>query len=191
MNNSRNRSITMRTRQQGVVLFIALIVLVAMTLAGLAIMRSVDTSTLVSGNVAFRQAALSSGDRGLDAAFTWLKANAITGVLNANSFPDGYYATAYVPVDWTDSTAWNNAKVVGTDANGNAVSYVISRLCANLGPYDATCASGGSVGGTKNNFDVGTNAWTSPPVIYFRVTVRVNGPRSTLSVVQSNIAIQM
>jgi type IV pilus assembly protein PilX len=191
MNNSRNRSVTMRTRQQGVVLFIALIVLVAMTLAGLAIMRSVDTGTLVSGNVAFRQAALSSGDRGLDAAFTWLKNNSITGALNANSFPDGYYATAYVPADWTDSTAWNNAKLVGTDANGNTVSYVISRLCANLGPYDATCASGGSVGGTKNNFDVGTNAWTSPPVIYFRVTVRVDGPRSTLSIVQSNIALQM
>jgi type IV pilus assembly protein PilX len=191
MNNSRNRSITMRARQQGVVLFIALIVLVAMTLAGLAIMRSVDTGNLVAGNVAFRQAALSSADGGFDTAFTWLKANVTTGALDNNSFPNGYYATAYVPVDWTASSAWNNAKVVGTDANGNAVSYVISRLCANLGAYDATCASGGTAGGTKNNFDVGSNAWTSPPVIYFRVTVRVDGPRSTLSIVQSNIALQM
>ena len=191
MNNRCSRFITMRTHQQGVVLFIALIVLVAMTLAGLAIMRSVDTTNLVSGNVAFRQAALSSGDRGFDDAFTWLKANVTTGALNNNSFPNGYYATAYVPVDWTVSSAWNNAKVVGTDANGNAVSYVISRLCANLGPYDATCASGGSVGGTKNNFDVGANAWTSPPVIYFRVTVRVDGPRSTLSIVQANVSLQM
>jgi Tfp pilus assembly protein PilX len=181
----------MRARQQGVVLLIALIVLVAMTLAGLAIMRSVDTGNLVSGNVAFRQAALSSGDGGLDAAFTWLKTNSITGVLNNNSYPDGYYATVYAPTDWTVSSAWANAKVVGTDANGNSVSYVISRLCTNLGPYDANCASGGSVGSTKNNFDVGQNAWTSPPVIYFRVTVRVDGPRSTLSIVQSNVAIQM
>ena len=191
MNNRRNWSIAMKARQQGVVLFIALIVLVAMTLAGLAIMRSVDTSNLVSGNVAFRQAALSSGDGGLDTAFTWLKNNSITGVLNNNSFPDGYYAIVYNPADWTVASAWANAKVVGTDANGNSVSYVISRLCTNLGPYDANCASGGSVGSTKNNFDVGTNAWTSPPVIYFRVTVRVDGPRSTLSIVQSNIAIQM
>jgi type IV pilus assembly protein PilX len=191
MNNRRNWSTTMKARQDGVVLFISLIVLVAMTLAGLAIMRSVDTGNLVSGNVAFRQAALSSGDRGLDTAFTWLKNNSTTGVLNNNSFPDGYYAITYNPTDWTVTSAWANAKVVGTDANGNSVSYVISRLCTNLGAYDATCASGGSAGGTKNNFDVGTNAWTSPPVIYFRVTVRVDGPRSTLSIVQSNIAVQM
>ena len=191
MSKRLDLSAPMGRRQQGVVLFIALIVLVAMTLAGLAIMRSVDTGNLVSGNVAFRQAALSSGDRGIDTAFTWLKSNVTTGLLNNNSFADGYYATVYNPTDWTAASAWTNKKVVGTDANGNTVSYVVSRLCANLGPYDGTCASGGTVGGTKNNFDVGTNAWKSPPVIFFRVTVRVDGPRSTLSIVQSNIAIQM
>ena len=36
-------------RQSGVVLFIALIVLVALSLAGLATMRSVDTAALVAG----------------------------------------------------------------------------------------------------------------------------------------------
>ena len=85
MSKKLDLSAPMGRRQQGVVLFIALIVLVAMTLAGLAIMRSVDTGNLVSGNVAFRQAALSSGDRGIDTAFTWLKSNVTTGVLNNNS----------------------------------------------------------------------------------------------------------
>jgi type IV pilus assembly protein PilX len=191
MSKRLDLSPAMGRHERGVVLFIALIVLVAMTMAGLAIMRSVDTGNLVSGNVAFRQAALSSGDRGFDAAFTWLKANATTGVLDGNSATDGYFAVFNNPTDWTDSSAWTTQKVVGTDANGNTVSYVIHRLCTALGHYDANCASGGSAGSTKNNFDVGTNAWTSPPVIYFRVTVRVDGPRSTLSIVQSNVAIQM
>jgi Tfp pilus assembly protein PilX len=39
-------------RQRGVMLIIALIVLVAMTMAGIAMMRSVDTATIVAGNIA-------------------------------------------------------------------------------------------------------------------------------------------
>ena len=46
------RHASCRSGQSGVVLFIALIVLVAMTLAGIAIMRSVDTGVAISGNVA-------------------------------------------------------------------------------------------------------------------------------------------
>ena len=54
MNRAHRRR---RTRaQQGVILFIALIVLVAMSLAGIALMRSVDTNVLIAGNLAFRQA---------------------------------------------------------------------------------------------------------------------------------------
>ena len=41
-------------KQRGTMLIIALIVLVAMTLAGIATMRSVDTATVMAGNIAFR-----------------------------------------------------------------------------------------------------------------------------------------
>jgi Tfp pilus assembly protein PilX len=54
-----------RRAQQGVVLFIALIVLVAMSLAGIALMRSVDTNVLIAGNLAFRQGATMAGDWGI------------------------------------------------------------------------------------------------------------------------------
>src|SRR5438876_4723947 len=46
------------SRQRGVVLFIALIVMVAMSLAAIALMRSVDTTSAVIGNLAFRQASI-------------------------------------------------------------------------------------------------------------------------------------
>ena len=54
--------------QQGAMLIIALIVLVAMSLAGIAMMRSVDTGTLVAGNIAFKQSSLHATDHGLQAA---------------------------------------------------------------------------------------------------------------------------
>ncbi len=45
---------TLPGRQGGAILFIALIVLVAMTLAGIAMWRSVDTALGIAGNMAFR-----------------------------------------------------------------------------------------------------------------------------------------
>jgi Tfp pilus assembly protein PilX len=47
-----------RDRQGGVVLFIALIAMVVLTLGGLALVRSVDTTSSVAGNIAFRQASI-------------------------------------------------------------------------------------------------------------------------------------
>ena len=73
-----------RRDQRGVVLFIALIVLVAMSLAGIAIMRSVDTGNLISGNVAFKQGTLSAADRGVDDAFKYLKDNVQTTNLDTD-----------------------------------------------------------------------------------------------------------
>ncbi|MBI5918849.1 MAG: hypothetical protein HY849_05705 [Nitrosomonadales bacterium] len=61
-------------RQRGVVLLIALIVLVAMTLAGIGMMRSVDTGTLVAGNLAFKQSTTQAGDRGTNDGYNALMA---------------------------------------------------------------------------------------------------------------------
>ena len=50
-------------RQQGVVLYVALIVMIAMMLAGVAMLRSVGTGVGVAGNLAFKQNATLAGDR--------------------------------------------------------------------------------------------------------------------------------
>lgn len=55
-------------KQRGVVLFFALIALVAMSLAAVALIRSVDTSTLIAGNLAFKQATKNSAEAGIEAA---------------------------------------------------------------------------------------------------------------------------
>ncbi|MDD2701398.1 MAG: hypothetical protein PHH36_09195 [Sideroxydans sp.] len=65
----------LRATQRGVVLFFALIALVAMSLAAVALIRSVDTSTIIAGNLAFRQSATAAGDVGIDTAIAWLIAN--------------------------------------------------------------------------------------------------------------------
>jgi Tfp pilus assembly protein PilX len=179
-------------RQSGVVLFIALIVLVAMTLAGIAIMRSVDTGVTIAGNVAFKQSTLSAADRGIDEAFKFLTDNVTTEVLNNNSSGNGYYASVFDPEDWSEDDVWADAKALGEDGAGNNVAYVIHRMCDAAGAYSGVnCAqtpkSGGEVGNSQAIFG---NQFTSTPIVYYRVTVRVQGARETMSIVQSNIGIQ-
>lgn len=54
--------------QRGIVLFIALIVMVLLSLAGVALVKSIDTTTSVTGNIAFRQAALMQANQAIESA---------------------------------------------------------------------------------------------------------------------------
>ena len=192
--------------QRGVILFIALIVLVAMSLAGIALMRSVDTNVLIAGNLAFRQGATMAGDAGIEAARSWLLTNA-AGTTLENDQPGvtngtGYWANWQSNADLYGATSttsddynWNNATVVGTDAGGNEVRYVIHRLCSQAGATTSSsvscvkiAGSGGSTPastGTKGTTSYGSAALPGVSSTYYRVTVRVAGPRSSLSYVQA------
>lgn len=64
------RRIAAPRKQRGVVLLIALIVLVAMTLAAIGMMRSVDTGNVIAGNLAFQQATSQASDAGTSKAFS-------------------------------------------------------------------------------------------------------------------------
>ena len=55
-------------RQRGVVLFIALIAMVVLSLAGVALIRAVDTTGSVAGNIAFREAAAAATNLSLEKA---------------------------------------------------------------------------------------------------------------------------
>jgi len=191
--------------QQGVVLFISLIILVAMTLAGIALMRSVDTGTIIAGNLAFRQNTTYVGDLGVESARAWLTNPATTSAtLWADSTGNGYYATWGATTDLlgndTDpaTTAYNwgtgttSVAVAGTPT-GYTVRYVIHRLCATVGDPalgTATCvkaagtAASGSAG-TQGAASYGTYALGSPVAAVYRVTVQTTGPRNSRSYIQS------
>ena len=154
-------------KQRGVVLFFALIALVVMSLAAVALIRSVDTSTMIAGNIAFKQAATTSGDSGLEAAITALNAaqtsmaNAGISVLNDTGCPSacsnilntsdpsiGYYSNADPSIILTDSSSsgsiWNSGSMpvgTGPDDSGNNIRYIIQRMCrsANQSPSKSNC----------------------------------------------------
>jgi hypothetical protein len=71
------------------------------------------------------------------------------------------------------------------DPAGNQVRYVIHRMCDLAGnPASQNCVStslGGTAGGSKGSVNP---ALPSTSQIYYRITVRVTGPRNTVSYVQ-------
>jgi Tfp pilus assembly protein PilX len=201
-------------RQQGVVLFIALIALVAMTLAGIALVRSVDTSTLIAGNLAFKQNSTALADLGVEAGRTWLIANANTATLNDDSPAQGYYATSQDSLDLTGTITPNNllddVNWDGTNSSAasqaailpdsslpaalrgtSTVSFIIHRLCASNGVLtSAQCATSqqsSSSGSTKGGG--GVKAISGVLQGHYRVTTRVMGPRNTISYVQTIIRL--
>jgi Tfp pilus assembly protein PilX len=193
-------------RQRGVTLFISLIVLVAMTLAAIAMMRSVDTATVVAGNIGFRQSSVSAADQGLQAAYGWLGANIALATISNDATAQGYFSS--VPAgetpDWyLNSASWLNALAIngGTpDAAGNTVSYVIHRLCPvpNCSP-NATCGGVTNVCGqtlsstaiSGEGVDLSApNFFTTPPQTHYRITVRSIGPRNSVAYIQTLMRAQ-
>ncbi|GAB4181419.1 MAG: hypothetical protein Fur0039_26330 [Rhodocyclaceae bacterium] len=186
-----------RARQGGAALFIALIALVFMLLGGLALVRSVDTANLIAGNFSFRRAALQASDAGVEAAFALLDGTIATASADA-AYPAGcspaaptncsYFPTrraldgSGVPVEVGD---WSNLPAT-TLPNGNTYRFVIDRLCKENPPdktkiIDYCIAGQQTVTASKKLF--GFSGGGSAEV-YYRATVRVEGPRNTVTTVQ-------
>jgi type IV pilus assembly protein PilX len=158
----------LRTRraknQRGVVLFFALIAMVVIMLAAVALIRSVDTSTMIAGNLAFKQAATSAGDAGIENAVQFLAATQtamqVAGkdvykdashAFNNTNAATGYYSNADPALSLTTDPVWNaidptltytdsagNSKTIGvTDNVGNTILFVVQRMCrVNYGAND-------------------------------------------------------
>lgn len=204
-----------QSRQRGVVLFFTLIALVVMSLAALALIRSVDTGSMIAGNLAFKQSATTGAEAGIETGVTWLQvtqaANLALNVLNDPAHPfnnddaaNGYYSSFDPDLSMLDSSAakyidWEGGAdnvLVGTDKAGNEIRYVIQRLCrvANTVPTapDADCLY------AADTTDMGSQAVPLPseicntadcPVLgetpQYVITVRIQGPRGTESFVQN------
>ncbi len=83
-----------RSRQRGIALFVALIGMVLLSLAGIALVRSVDTTSAVASNIAFRQASVGPISRAIeDAVYNLFKAPLALRIGQTGHNPArGYYA---------------------------------------------------------------------------------------------------
>lgn len=130
-----------RRAQRGMSLIFALLALLALSVGAVALIRSVDSGTLVLGNLGFKQEATASADRATQAAIDWLSANPT--LLNADSTANGYYATANDNLDATGQLSSMSNRVL-VDWNGDTCRYAsgtVSGSQCSLTPRTVVTAS--------------------------------------------------
>lgn len=185
------------SRQQGIVLFIALIAIVVMSLAAIALTRSYTTAGVISGNLAFQQGSRQAGDAGIEMAFDAMPA--ILAASLESNIPNQYFAlqqpvdTRGVPstINWATVPCRNVSDAarpqVSCDSTGGyLVQYVIDRQCAGALPItdiSRNCLI--EAPKSEGSRASGHAVFTSASKVMYRVTVRVLGPRGTSSLVQA------
>ena len=184
--------------QQGVVLFVALIVLIVMTLAGLGLMRQLGVGTSIAGNVAFKESATAVADRGAEVALQWLSLPATNASLT--SVPDGYDSSWGAGFD-PNAFAWGPGfsitivpplpAALDFAQTGSQTDMVIQRLCAtpNMSSLDPAQRCSDSLVPNPLRSHGGPGYGSTMPAMtpapFYRVTTRVRGPRNTVSVTQT------
>jgi type IV pilus assembly protein PilX len=194
--------------QKGLVLIITLIVLVAMTLAAVALVRSVDTAVLATGNFAFKQQSMGAPERAIEQAIRAIVGDPDTNVtatitnLAADFLAENYYASIQagessptnvvagvpfgVPARLHTIAAYPTGfRSIVMPGTNDTARYVIERQCTAAGPATAAIcnmARGGiaAPGGTTHDENV---AVQDRPT--YRLTVRVDGARNTVTFAQA------
>jgi len=189
----------MPRKQRGIVMFIALIVMVALSLAAIALVRSVDTTNAVIGNLSFRMASILPGNQAVEKAAAALFPNAdIASAIRiadttADYLPENYYAKKRVddprgvPDLLQKKSTFDAAGLtkVTDDSTKTEIRYVIERMCSGTGvpTYDKCdfLLPRTPKGKTSDEFE--------PPdlgqAVFYRVTIRVDGPQNTTSFLQA------
>jgi len=177
--------------QRGVVLFVALIAMVILALAGVALMRAVDTTAGVAGNLAFRNASFPPVNEAIEESINAVfKAKNVSDLLNDDA-DQNYFASIQpnesrqgVPALLQGSYTAMKAAFDGaghinyTDpVSGAEVRWMIERICNDVGAVSLgkcdTLPPKVSQAGTDNKPGI-----PLPPIPLFRITVRADIPNT-------------
>lgn len=184
MNTRKNNHSSRRTgkavshsNQNGVVLFIALIVLIAMSLAGISMMRAADTGTKVAGNLAFRQSASHAADPAGEDSMP-----KIVSVVDSGTVPSAGYSKFDVVQKVSDRN-WAAAQSLPADpATGNSVKYLVDRLCTAGGAGSESCQVTLRLIENMPGSDRGNpNSTNMARLQHFRTIVQVTDPKGQAS----------
>jgi Tfp pilus assembly protein PilX len=190
------KSISHPRYQSGISLLVALVALVLMSLAGIALIRLVDSNALATSNNAFQQSARESTDASVEAARTWIMTPG--NDLTQDKPGNGYYATYTKQIlDFTGNhpnlanrktITWPNGGPTGTDpiqpkclaqdTSDVTPCYIIQRMCDKEGdPTFGTCDQMLSPGGLGTAGGAGSNVNSRQDLILGpRAAASANGP---------------
>ena len=185
--------------QSGFVLIVALIVLGAMALAAVALVKTVDMSTLLARNISFKRDALNRTEIAQQVALSKFLVGGpfVANGTTESNVPSENFSAILLPTDVRGipnvMLATNTFPISGqfnidpsslpaeSKSEGNSTIYVIERMCSAMGPPDKNSCQ-------KNP---PSNAVPPPPTpAFYRVTARTTGPRNAIAYSQTIIVPQ-
>lgn len=199
----------LKTTQRGVSLVITLIAMIAILLIGVAMVRVVDFSGLMTRNLAFREGGIHLTDVGLQyglSALSGLTSTTLDGANKASCTANSTtFSNCYYPVNQDtnsdgipDAIDWSTVSAINvSNSSGYTVKFVIERLCSGTlgtavtdkaGQCQYAIPSSGStttLGGSNKIGSPVFSGLSSTNSIYYRVTSRADGPGSSLSISQT------
>jgi type IV pilus assembly protein PilX len=225
LNFARRSGSSSRTRrssplaQRGMSLLFAMVTVVALSLAAVAMIRSVDTGTTILGNLSFKQDTLMAADEATRLAIQWLEERQKTDPdgLNVTQRDQGYWAQLVpgldptstspsaqrVAIDWSNDSCRSQRGPTPRDclkarelslANQNSARFLIVRLCSEAGssttstnqcprPLNAVSQVTSERGeiNSQNPVRIGSSSVAE----YYRIVVRAQGARNTVSTTET------
>ena len=192
-----HRQFAPAARQRGVILIFSLLVLVILAIGAVAVLRSVNSSLLSAGNLAFHRDLVNQAEQAVSNVMTEFKTNAppLGGDTTAD-LPAANYVSTMLPsnaqgvpiVLLGNDVTFGAVGTPGNDIPGATpditIRYIIDRLCTATGTASSpNCvqSTGLPTGGTANR----NTAVAPPSATVYRISVRVNGPRNTQAFLQT------
>jgi hypothetical protein len=181
-------------------MILTLIALTLLLIGAAALMRTVDSSSILVGNLAFRRDLTNRAETAIADARNRLVSGALsTEPARIVDLPAQHYSATKLPVGsngvpsvlLSESDYASKYTAPTTSSDGIILRWVIDRQCASgTGAYqDSACeyvaATGADTGGAKSPGGPPV-AGTTRPV--YRISVRVTGPRGTEAYYQTTYA---
>jgi type IV pilus assembly protein PilX len=191
-----------QNKQHGFVLIVALIVLAAMSLAAVALVRTVDTSTLLARSISFKRDAINRNEIALEAAAVHFRSGGALFSPNSSFVNNSAINYSAVMLD-TDSSGIPNVlkstlPVSGSFAvapvstgQGADVVYVIERMCSRPGDQNLSTPAASAIAPfcTKKKGSSAEQTARAPRTgpAYYRITTRVTDNRNNVSYAQATL----
>lgn len=177
-------------RQDGIALPVMLIVLTVMLIGSIYLLKSSNSTTLMTSNLAYQASLSKATDLGLLTGFEWLTdtAAANKAALTTSSAGNGYVATYDTTQTSATAAFWTGSTSI-TDSAGNTIEYVVHRMCKLAGNWDAvgppsnTCVQTAAASVLNQSVATGDSlasdaaSYAGTPQIHYVITARIFGAR--------------
>ena len=200
-----------RSRQRGVTMLFGLIALAIMMIGAAAMVRSMNTSMLMAGNLGFKRDLTNQAERATATVMTLMNTGALNteALRQSDAVPRNYSANILptnaqgIPSVLVDDSTFTTKGAVANDISvadqGVVLRYVVDRLCVNTGVADGThctmsepgAPSGGGPANAPRADDSAAvgGGGVLPRQTVYRLSIRVSGPRNTQAYFQTTFTL--